>query len=505
MSVTILPPLPPEHQAYALARYSRSADSIEKSLEYVYSHDPSKFFSQFYWSYGHASVADLGHVAICFEGISDLAAQHILGYDLIDAQCKSTRYQDFGKCAIVLPPHADDRARNLLAAASSASLTTYQQVLDLELAALEAEYPRPATMDEATYARTLRARALDVARYCLPMGIPTSLGIVCSIRTLERIASDALVDPYPEVQHIGQEIVEACARAPMERCWDPDGLHNKHGYEGTAHLQTDDQPVLPTLASHIQPNEYRELVRKRALSYCCPGFRDTSETWLEDPHCGRVALAEPGNLQAEILASLCYPHTTRSYQALMSHFTPDPRGFDLDTIVLAGLLGPSVPDAIKDRPADLPEMRAGLPFQFEMKLDHGAFRDLRRHRRCVQLRKNLTYDDLHYYRPPFPASPESHRLITKAWVAAVEAGQRIAEFDPWASHYLLPMCHGISAVFKMDLAQAMYIVKLRTGKKGHDAYRRIAWLMGKAIGGKYPHLAHYIQGTDPEERDPLFR
>jgi hypothetical protein len=35
--------LPPEKLAYALARYSRSPDSIRASLEWVRNHDSSKF------------------------------------------------------------------------------------------------------------------------------------------------------------------------------------------------------------------------------------------------------------------------------------------------------------------------------------------------------------------------------------------------------------------------------------------------------------------------------
>ena len=94
--VLALAPMPPEKSAYALARYSRSADSIEDSLRWVHGHSSEKFWEQFYFDYGHASIADLGHVMICFEGISELAAIHIEDEVLWDGQAKSSRYQDFG-------------------------------------------------------------------------------------------------------------------------------------------------------------------------------------------------------------------------------------------------------------------------------------------------------------------------------------------------------------------------------------------------------------------------
>ena len=53
--------MPPEKSAYALARYSRSADSIRESVAWVRSRDSQKFLESFYFQYGHASIADLGH------------------------------------------------------------------------------------------------------------------------------------------------------------------------------------------------------------------------------------------------------------------------------------------------------------------------------------------------------------------------------------------------------------------------------------------------------------
>ena len=47
--VITVAPLPPEKCAYALARYSRSPDSIAQSLDWVRGHDSQKFFESFYF------------------------------------------------------------------------------------------------------------------------------------------------------------------------------------------------------------------------------------------------------------------------------------------------------------------------------------------------------------------------------------------------------------------------------------------------------------------------
>ena len=93
--------MPPEKSAYALARYSRSPDSIRESIEWVRTHDSQKFLESFYFQYGHASIADLGHTVLCFEGISELAATDIEEEPLWDGQAKSSRYQDFSRSGFV--------------------------------------------------------------------------------------------------------------------------------------------------------------------------------------------------------------------------------------------------------------------------------------------------------------------------------------------------------------------------------------------------------------------
>src|SRR6478752_5091598 len=102
--VITVAPMPPEKSAYALARYSRSPDSIRESIEWVRTHDSQKFLESFYFQYGHASIADLGHTVFCFEGISELAATELEAEPLWDGQAKSSRYQDFSRSGFITPP-----------------------------------------------------------------------------------------------------------------------------------------------------------------------------------------------------------------------------------------------------------------------------------------------------------------------------------------------------------------------------------------------------------------
>src|SRR6202166_333452 len=126
--VLFVSPMPPEKSAYALARYSRSPDSIRDSIEWVRTHDSAKFLESFYFQYGHASIADLGHVVLCFEGISELAATEVEDEQLWDGQARSSRYQDFSKSGFVTPPEFDSEQAAVYQAAAGKLLDGYNQI-----------------------------------------------------------------------------------------------------------------------------------------------------------------------------------------------------------------------------------------------------------------------------------------------------------------------------------------------------------------------------------------
>src|SRR5690242_13213595 len=239
-------PMPPEKSAYALARYSRSPDSIKQSLEWVRTHDSQKFLESFYFQYGHASIADLGHTVMCFEGMSELAASEIEDETLWDGQAKSSRYQDFSKSGFITPAELDGAPATRYRQAGERLLAAYQQVSARVFDYLCERLPRPDEMKSDAYKRNIAARAFDVARYLLFRGMPTNVGQVTSIRTLEKQIKRLRVSEYEEVRSLGEEIAAACAREP-DCPWDDAGAR---------------EPLAPTLARHAEPDEHP--VRARA-------------------------------------------------------------------------------------------------------------------------------------------------------------------------------------------------------------------------------------------------
>src|SRR6202789_113635 len=233
-------PMPPEKCAYALARYSRSPDSIRDSIDWVRTHDSTKFLESFYFQYGHASIADLGHVVLCFEGISELAATEIEDEQLWDGQARSSRYQDFSKSGFVIPPEFDASQAAVYRQAAAELLTGYNEIHARVFDYLAEKLPRPEAITPAAYQRNVKARAFDVARYLLCFGIPTGVGQVTSIRTLERQVRRLKASEYQELRSLADEIAEACAAEPSLQ-WDSNGSL---------------EAVAPTLARHLDADEH---------------------------------------------------------------------------------------------------------------------------------------------------------------------------------------------------------------------------------------------------------
>src|ERR1041385_4088691 len=204
----------PEIQAYAMAKYSRSALSMKESLREISQQKAEKFLNTFYFQYGHRSIADLAHIALAIERLSILAAIVIADEPRWDGQERSTRYQDFRKSGYFIPDFGNDKAAldlyrqtigNLFSAYESISEKMFQYLVSIT--------PKPVEMKQEAYERTLRARAFDISRYLLPLAANTSLGEIVNARTLETQVSHLLSHTHKEVRSLGEQLKRAATSA----------------------------------------------------------------------------------------------------------------------------------------------------------------------------------------------------------------------------------------------------------------------------------------------------
>ena len=153
-----------------------------------------------------------------------------------------------------------------------------------------------------------------------------------------------------------------------------------------------------------------------------------------------------------------------------------------------------------------------------MLLDIGAYRDLHRHRRCTQIAQGLTAN--HGYvdaETTFLQGLENDDLVRKArkegllslYEGALDkAGSFVDSISsqvPHSAPYALPLAYRTRALFKMDAAEAAYIIELRTKEGGHFSYRRIAWEMLNVLKQQMPTFSQNVRATDPNVPVDIFQ
>ena len=526
----------PEVLAYAMAKYSRSALSMRESLNEIATQRAEQFLNTFYFQYGHRSIADLAHVAMAVERLSLLAAIVLVDEQRWDGQERSTRYQNFLKSGWYFPDFGTAAAEGKLYAQTvenlfSAYLRTTTAVLD----ALRRRVPCPEMMKPEAYERTLKARAFDVARYLLPLATNTSLGQIVNARTLEIQISRLLSHPAAEVRDLGLKLREAATgsawnvnaqagAAFVEKLAAAEKLNPEGGggfnprikpTESTgalapeesssslaaeaAYLLTREVRTAPTLVKYAQPNNYEIQTRAELAQVAAEILAQIPSETL--PHAVVDLVEHTETLEVELASTLLYSAWHHPYRPIRDLVAGLPAS-RVSQIIEVGLRHRGSHDEV------LRAFHAGAALRFDILMDIGGFRDMHRHRRCTQIIQPLTA--LHGYETPASGDlAPGVNLLAEAGVladyqSAIEqahaASARIAaSAAPEAAQsalYLLPLATRCRSLFKMDFAEAQYIIELRSGPAGHFSYRRVAWEMFLALKRQHPTLAQHIRVTD---------
>jgi hypothetical protein len=151
---------------------------------------------------------------------------------------------------------------------------------------------------------------------------------------------------------------------------------------------------------------------------------------------------------------------------------------------------------------------AGQQFRFDILMDIGGFRDMHRHRRCIQIGQEFT--TRHGYDAPeeleAAGAKENYDAVMQRTASAVEqlASRGGAEALE-NSQYAIPLGFRKRTLFKMDFAEVVYISELRTGPAGHFSYRNVAYAMYEAAAKKYPALAKYLRVHDVKQPVDLLK
>ena len=509
----------PEVQAYGMAKYSRSALSMRESLAEMNEQKAEKFLNTFYFQYGHRSIADLAHIAFAIERLSILAATVVVDEPRWDGQERSTRYQDFQKSGYYIPEFAGDEAARALYCESIDHLfAEYRHFSEEMFHYLRERTPKPADMKQEFYERTLRARAFDISRYLLPLATNTSLGQIVSARTLENQVSRLRSHTHAEVRRLG-ELLRRAAQEPAYDVSEAKARELVKKFERDAPAIAENlgefllRPVrvAPTLMKYAEPNTYEMETR---LELVAAASDLLGRVAIEDVP--TVVLLEEDPLEIELAATLLYQYAHHPYCQIRDVVSALPETQRREIIDL-GLRHRGRYDEVARA------FCAGQRFRFDILMDIGGFRDMHRHRRCVQIGQE--YTTAHGYDEPVEIasaglSQRYEAAMERARASAAQlAGRELPTVSPaesqrlghaadeteQQSQYVIPLAFRKRTLFKMDLAEAIYISELRTGAAGHFSYRNVAFAMYEAVVQKYPALARYFRVTDVREPVDLLK
>jgi thymidylate synthase ThyX len=494
----------PEIQAYAMAKYSRSSLSMKESLKEITSQKAEKFLNTFYFQYGHRSIADLAHIALAIERLSILGAIVVADEQRWDGQERSTRYQDFRKSGYYTPDFGSDASSRALYRQTLDQLfSDYERLAETMVDYLRGITPKPPEMKRDAYERTLRARAFDISRYCLPLATNTSLGEIVNARTLETQVAHLLSHTHKEVRDLGSLL----KRAAVEPAYN---VNEESIRALVAEIRTlspaladraerellREVRVAPTLVKYADPNTY-EIENRRELQQAASELMANAEI----APAPLVDLLDDEPLEVELAATLLYEHCHYSYRQVR-HAVAAVDDARRREIIDLSLHHRGKHDEL------LRPFSAGQQFRFDILMDIGGFRDMHRHRRCVQIMQDFT--TVHGFDTP----PEVHaagirseydsamKRIDSA-VREIAAGESIDATQN--AQYAIPLAFRKRTLFKMDFAEAVYISELRTTPSGHASYRNVAYAMFEAVEAKYPALAKYFRVHDVKQPVDLLK
>jgi len=207
------------------------------------------------------------------------------------------------------------------------------------------------------------------------------------------------------------------------------------------------------------------------------------------------------SLEIELAATLIYGHCHYSYRQLRETMGAAGEARRREIIDL-GLRHRGKHD-------ELPRaFSAGQQFRFDILMDIGGFRDMHRHRRCVQIMQDFT--TVHGFDTPPEVEAagvrdeyESAMRRTEAAVEKLSAA--CGEESAQNAQYAIPLAFRKRTLFKMDFAEALYISELRTTPAGHSSYRNVAYAMYEAVAAKHPGMAKYFRVHDVREPVDLLK
>lgn len=443
--------LSPEIKAVTFAKCSRSPESFADIAKELTEEKSSEFHEKWVVGYGHSSVAEHAVLSLAIENVSILATKVIEDNRLASYTEKSTRYQVFDRDKYYKPAKLMASPLGPLYEKTANFLfDTYTDLTAKVMDYVKNKIPRTGEMTNKTYETVCKAKACDIVRYILPTATLTNLGMTINARNLEHAIKKFLSHPLLEMQEIGHEIKEAALK------------------------------ITPTLIKYAEANPYL-IETEKTLNKIAKNLANVETRKNQNE---AILVAFDQDALDRIIIPLFYKHSQSPYQKIkekVSAMSQKEKEKILD-------------EALKrlgqfDRP--LRELEHTY-YTFDILIDYGAFRDIQRHRICTQTNQEFTpnygyaiHDDI--------IAAGFEKKYHECMERAEETYKKIASEFPKEAQYILPLAYRKRVLITWNLRELFHFIPLRSSKKGHISYRRIAQQIWDEVNRIHPYFAKYIK------------
>lgn len=444
--------LTPEVIAVAFAKCSRSADSFRKIASEITAEKSAEFHEKWVVGYGHASVAEHATLHVAFENVSTVATKIIEDCRLASYTEKSTRYQVYDRNRYYKPRRIlESRFKDAYVKTMDSLFDAYLALLPVMTEHMEKKFPKSPEMKDGLYRSITKARACDVIRYLLPAATLTNFGMTANARIFEWAITKFFSHPLDEMREVAAEL----KRATLE--------------------------VTPTLVKYADPNPYLQETPPALAELHREFTKDFPQIDPQEP----VRIVEyDQQAETKLVAALLYRAGHYPYDQIRERvevMTQEEKARVID-------------EALRRRgPHDQPLRELEhVYYTFDILMDYGAFRDVQRHRMATQTNQDIT--TLHGYDiPPEVGEAGKETEFRSAMDRADELYRAMLPELPREAQYCVPMAFRKRVLITWNLRELHNFIPLRSGKKGHPSYRRIAQLCYHKLAEIHPLLAKYVR------------
>lgn len=446
-----------EVRAVAAAKCSRSPEPFDTILAGLTDTKAADFNEKWVLGYGHASVAEMAVPQYAIENVSILATKLIESLRRPSYQEKSTRYQKITR-ENVYAPHPDEvngqggtEAENLYWQIVDAAFDGYELLHAPMLEWAEKKVP----VNQDGRASVVRNLIFDSLRYLLPCGTLTNLSVRINGRDLATLISLLRSHRFHEFKAIGNQ------------------LHTTASVE------------LPTLLRHADASEWTNYLTEQYRHFfdglCVPDLAHHANP-------GAKLVSYDSNAEVRVIAAMIYKasglngdHFPYDFCLQLASRNRDHWTEKLETIMAKRGIHDSAPEEFE-----------ATRYTFDTVMDYGAYRDMQRMRRCTQVPQDMDFR-LGY---SVPDGIQEAGLTDKYRRIMDEITKKLVFLDTRNEvlpKYATPLGFYHRSLHVYDLAQAYYVIELRSKPKGHISYRRIVTDMYNEIKRVHPLLATWIR------------